>query len=122
MYKNKDKLEKFKNLFEKSKLKETMIKTGGYGDYQTCVAEHLVRLGEIETARIQQDFERSKRLEDYHMKNNFIFLPELEEKINEYNANRQKYKTFGDFVPRLLEVFEKSDIESINRKLENIRK
>ncbi|MBB6369897.1 DUF4932 domain-containing protein [Chryseobacterium shigense] len=122
VYKNKDKLEKFKDLFEKSKLKETMIKIGGYGDYQTCVAEHLVRLGEIETARIQQDFERSKRLEDYHMRNNFIFLPELEAKINEYNTDRKKYKTFGDFVPQLLEIFEKSTIESINSKLENIKK
>jgi hypothetical protein len=24
-----------------------MIKTGGYGDYQICVAEHLVRLGKF---------------------------------------------------------------------------
>ncbi|SIT22951.1 protein of unknown function [Chryseobacterium ureilyticum] len=117
VYKHKDKLKKFKDLFENSKLKEAMIKTGGYGDYQTCVAEHLVRLGEIQTARLQKDFERAKRLEAYHLKENFIFLPKLEEKLKEYNADRKKYKTFGDFVPQLLEVFENTDIESINNML-----
>ncbi len=45
-----------------------MIKTGGYGDYQICIAEHLVRLGEIETAKIQKDFERAERLKEYHLK------------------------------------------------------
>ncbi|AZA89322.1 Uncharacterised protein [Chryseobacterium nakagawai] len=122
VYPHKDQLEKFKDLFEKSNLKEIMIKTGGYGDYQTCVAEHLVRLGEIQTAKIQKDFERAKKLEDYHLKNNFIFLPLLEEKVKEYNSNRKKYKKFGDFVPQLLEVFEKTNIEFINNALDQNKK
>lgn len=115
-------LQNFKNLFEKSNLKETMIKTGGYGDYETCVSEHLVRLGEIETAKIQKDFERAKRLEEYHLKNNFIFLPQLEEKIKEYDTNRVQYKSFGDFVPQLLKVFENSNIDFINSELEKVKK
>ncbi|MBV8327426.1 DUF4932 domain-containing protein [Chryseobacterium sp.] len=122
VYKHTDQLHKFKDLFEKSNLKETMIKTGGYEDYQTCVAEHLVRLGEIQTAKIQKDFERAKRLKDYHIKNNFIFLPQLNEKIKEYNANRTKYKTFADFVPRLLEIFENSSVRFINNELDTIQK
>lgn len=119
VYKHPEKLQKFKDLFEKSELKQAMIKTGGYGDYQTCVAEHLVRLGEIETAKIQKDFERAKKLEDYHLKNNFIFLPQLQDKIKDYHSNRSKYKTFGDFVPELLNVFEDSSVEFINSKLKN---
>lgn len=122
VYKHKDKLKKFKNVFENSKLKEAMIKTGGYGDYQTCVVEHLVRLGEIQTARLQKDFERAKRLEAYHLKENFILLPQLEEKIKEYNVNRKRYRTFGDFVPQLLNVFENSGIESINNALDQNNK
>ncbi|WP_250254205.1 DUF4932 domain-containing protein [Chryseobacterium sp. Marseille-Q3244] len=122
VYPHKDKLEKFKDLFEKSNLKEVMIKTGGYGDYQTCVAEHLVRLGEIQTAKIQKDFERAKKLEDYHLKNNFIFLPLLEQKVKEYNSNRKKYEKFGDFVPQLLEVFENTNIEFINNALDQNKK
>lgn len=122
IYKNKEQLTRFKDLFEKSKLKEVMIKTGGYGDYQTCVAEHLVRLGEIETARIQKDEERVKRLQEYHLKNNFIFIPLLEEKLKDYNSNRKKYKTFGDFVPRLLEAFENSSVEFINDELKKVKK
>ncbi len=99
-----------------------MIKTGGYGDYQICIAEHLVRLGEIETAKIQKDFERAERLKEYHLKNNFIFLPLLEEKLKEYNTNRKKYRKFGDFVPQLLQVFENSDIEYINNALSQNKK
>ncbi|MEJ5103846.1 MULTISPECIES: DUF4932 domain-containing protein [Chryseobacterium] len=122
VYQYKDKLEKFKDLFEKSNLKETMIKTGGYGDYQTCVAEHLVRLGEIETAKIQKDFERAEKLKEYHLKNNFIFIPLLEEKLKDYNSNRKKYKKFGDFVPQLLEIFENTNIEFINNALTQNKK
>ncbi|ASW73685.1 hypothetical protein IQ37_14905 [Chryseobacterium piperi] len=117
VYKYKDKLEGFKDLFEKSNLKEVMIKTGGYGDFQTCVAEHLVRLGEIQTAIIQNDFERAEMLEAYHRKNNFIFLPRLEQKLKEYLANRTQYKTFGDFIPKLLEIFDDTSIEWINDEL-----
>ena len=119
---HKDKLTKFKDLFEKSKLKETMIKTGGYADYLTCVAEHLVRLGEIETARIQKDDQRLERLKDYHLKNNFIFLPLLEEKIKEYNSDRKKYKTFGEFIPKLLQIFENSSVSFIDNELDKIKK
>ncbi|WP_345988635.1 DUF4932 domain-containing protein [Chryseobacterium sp. Chry.R1] len=118
VYQNKDNLNMFKDLFEKSNLKEIMTKTGGVADYQTCVVEHLVRLGEIETAIIQNDLERAKKLEAYHLKNHFIFLPQLERKIKEYNANRKKYKKFGDFVPELLKVFENSDIKWINKELD----
>ncbi|MDM1555097.1 MULTISPECIES: DUF4932 domain-containing protein [Chryseobacterium] len=122
VYQHKDQLERFKDLFEKSNLKEVMIKTGGYGDYQTCVVEHLVRLGEIQTAKIQKDFERAEKLETYHVKSNFIFLPLLEEKLKDYNSNRKKYKKFGDFIPQLLDVFENSDIEFINNTLDQNKK
>ncbi len=122
VYKHSEKHKKFKDLFEKSNLKESMIKAGGYGDYETCVAEHLVRLGEIETAKIQKDTEKAKKLEEYHLKNNFIFLPQLEVKIKEYNSNRAKYKTFGDFVPKLLEVFDNSTIEFIDSELKKVNK
>jgi hypothetical protein len=121
VYKHKDKLDKFKDLFEKSNLKEIMTKTNGVADYQTCVVEHLVRLGEIETAIIQNDLDRAARLESYHIKNYFIFLPQLEEKIKEYNADRKKYKTFGDFVPELIKVFENSDVEFINKEIVHIK-
>lgn len=122
VYPHKAQLEKFKGLFEQSNLKEIMIKTGRYGDHQTCIAEHLVRLGEIETAKIQKDFERAKKLEEYHLKNNFIFLPLLEDKLKEYRANRKKYREFGDFIPQLLEVFENSNIEFINNALAQNKK
>lgn len=122
VYKHKDKLDKFKALFEKSNLKEIMTKTSGVADYQTCVVEHLVRLGEIQTAKIQNDTERAKKLESYHLNNYFIFLPQLEEKIKEYDANRTQYKTFGDFVPELIKVFENSNIAYINKEIDSIKK
>lgn len=122
VYRYKDQMEKFKDLFEQSNLKEIMSKTNGVGDYQTCVVEHLVRLGEIQTAKIQHDEDRAKKLEEYHLKNYFILLPQLEEKIKEYNANRAQYKTFGDFVPELIKVFENSNIEYINKEIEAIKK
>lgn len=76
----------------------------------------------IETAKIQKDFERAERLKKYHLNNNFIFLPLLEEKLKEYNTNRKKYRKLGDFVPQLLLVFENSDIEYINNALSQNKK
>lgn len=116
--KNKDKLSEFQLLFDNSKLKETMINTGGYGDYQTCVAEHLVRLGEIEVALLQHDKERADKLVQYHSKNNFIFLPQLMDRVKLYLDNRTKYPNFATFVPQLLDIFNDSNIEFINKELE----
>lgn len=75
----------------------------GYQSWWTCLTEHLVRLGEIRIAEATGERSTAQDLREYHIgQKHFIYLPQLEEKILEYENNRLKYPTFGDFFPQLL--------------------
>jgi len=116
-------LEEYKNRIELSSnlftanLREKMA-SKGVASWQTYVIESLVRLGEIRIAAIQKDYEREKRLRIYHTETeHFIYLPKLEKAIIEFENNRDKYPMWKDFIPNLLDVFEKSDTTFVNSKL-----
>ncbi|MDD7887191.1 DUF4932 domain-containing protein [Flavivirga sp. 57AJ16] len=90
----------------------------GVGNWYTYVIESFVRLGEIRIAAIQKDVEREKRLRKYHTETEyFIFLPQLEQSILEFESNRRKYPMWKDYIPKLLEVFAKNDSTFVNNKL-----
>lgn len=94
------------------------MKSKGIQSWNVYVIESLVRLGEIRVAEIQNDKERSDYLRNYHTnQEHFIFLPQLEKKILEYENNREKYPMWKDFIPELLSVFQKSTPEFVNEKL-----
>lgn len=106
---NKELIEQYAYLFDP--LKEHMGKQG-YRTWWICVTEHLVRLGEIRIAMAMQDHETADKLRnDYTVHRHFIYLPHLEAKITEYENNRDKYPTFSDFFPLLLNAF--SEIEMV---------
>ncbi|MBC9932889.1 DUF4932 domain-containing protein [Chitinophaga qingshengii] len=76
------------------------------GSWKTCVIEHLVRLGEIRIAVAMHDQAEAGRLRKMHIGEfHFVLLPLLEEKIQQYEQHRDRYKTFADFLPELLGVF-----------------
>jgi hypothetical protein len=77
----------------------------GYPNWWISLTEHLVRLGEIRIAEAMGDRRGAQRLRKYHTEQKqFIYLPLLEEKILEYEAQRDRYPGFGDFLPELLGV------------------
>ncbi|NML39859.1 DUF4932 domain-containing protein [Chitinophaga sp. G-6-1-13] len=76
------------------------------GSWKTCVIEHLVRLGEIRVAVAMHDEAEAARLRKTHIREfHFVLLPLLEEKIQEYEQHRDRYRAFADFLPELLTVF-----------------
>ena len=88
-----------------------------YDDWWICVTEHIVRLGEIRISYALNDSAQAARLRENYVKNrNFIYIPALEEKVKEYEQNRAKYKSFGDFLPELLETFSQIDSSMIINK------
>jgi len=96
-------IEKYDHLFEPVRKD---MKNQGYPGWWTCVTEHIVRLGEIRIAYLLDDPVRADRLRKNYVENRkFIYLPALEEKIIEYEQNRDRYKSFGDFFPELLQKF-----------------
>ncbi len=99
-------------------LKEKMA-SKGVSSWHTYLIESFVRLGEIRIAAIQKDDKREKRLRKYHTATeHFIFLPQLEKSILEFENNRQKYPRWKDYIPKLLEVFEKSNPAFVDKALQ----
>lgn len=94
-------------------IKEPMKKQG-YTDWPTCLSEHIVRLGEIRIAErmgLHQESERLRQL--YIQDKKFIYLPHLLETIKRYENDDVSYRTFGDFVPVLIESLKKIDTTKI---------
>jgi len=86
-----------------------------YDNWNTCVIEHIVRLGEIRIAYVLNDSTSANKIrKEYIDTNKFIYIPNLEKKILEYENNRTKYKTFSDFFPTLIEAFAEIDTTNIS--------
>ncbi|PTM03019.1 MAG: hypothetical protein DA407_14520 [Bacteroidetes bacterium] len=96
-------IDRYQDLFEPIK---NDMKKQGYVNWRTCVAEHIVRLGEIRISYVLGDSVRANRIRNDYVENrNFKYLPILEKRIDEYEKNRKKYKSIDDFLPRLLNSF-----------------
>ena len=100
-------IDAYENLFDPIK-KE--MKSQGYGSWRSCVAEHFVRLGEIRISYKLGDSVRAERLRDEYVNNrNFIYIPHLEKTIEEYEANRNLYKSIDDYITKLIYSLNKID-------------
>jgi len=111
-----EQIESSSNLFT-NQLKKVM-ESKGIQNWNVYVIESFVRLGEIRIAEIQNDKERANYLRNYHTnQEHFIFLPQLEEKVIEFENDREKFPMWKDFIPEFLKVFEKSSAEFVNEKL-----
>lgn len=99
---NINEVNKYKNLF--TDIKEDMSKQQ-YGSWDYCVNEHIIRavayraLYSSYGANVSQDYINRDTA------NKFIYIEEISEKLKEYESNRDKYPTFNDFYPRLLDGF-----------------
>ncbi|MDY7396370.1 DUF4932 domain-containing protein [Aureibaculum sp. 2210JD6-5] len=112
----KKQIESYSHLFTDS-LKEKM-ESKGIQTWNVYVIESFVRLGEIRIAEIQNDPKRADFLRNYHIQQeHFIFIPQLEKKIIEFENDREKYPKWKDFIPELLEVFDESNADFVDEKM-----
>lgn len=96
---------------------QKVMREQNYGTWWDCVAEHLVRLGEIRIAERNGDSSLAVKLRVENIDNKkFIFLPDLERKVKEYESSK-KYKSFFSFLPELIEVFQKLTVPEVNTRL-----
>lgn len=90
----------------------------GYSYWPSSVAEHIVRTGEIRIALANGNPELAEKLRKQHIEtNHFVLIPDFEKKMEEYENNRSKYKTFKDFVPELLTVLDHVTVDDLREKL-----
>ena len=108
-------LNKYEQLFTPALQK--VMQNQNYGTWWDCVAEHLVRLGEIRIAERSGDSLLASNLRREYIQNKkFIFLPELENKIKEYESDK-KYKSFLSYMPELLTVFQQFTNQEVDTRL-----
>jgi hypothetical protein len=75
----------------------------GYRTWEVIVKEYLVRLGEIRIALAMGDPELAEELREYHVNHRgFIYLPALEQIVESYEENRDRFPSFRTFLPTLL--------------------
>ncbi|RCH56508.1 hypothetical protein DJ568_01220 [Mucilaginibacter hurinus] len=96
------------------------LKNSYIHNWEVCVIEHLVRLGEIRIAHAAGNYKEESRLRHMHVKESgFILIPLLEQRIKEFEANRKKYAAFNKFLPeifRYLHSITKEEIDQLVSK------
>lgn len=87
------------------------------GNWETCLVEHLVRLGEIRIAKLMGDEKEESRLRNMHLENGFVLLPMLERMMEHYEANRKRYQSFEQFLPEVFKTLHDLKPAEIDRLL-----
>ena len=86
-------------------IKDRMSKQA-YGNWETCVNEHIIRAVVIRLIELNVSSEYSKALVENELKQYFIYIEPLIEKLKDYETKRDKNGiTFSGFYPELLNTF-----------------
>ncbi len=113
--KNRSLIYEYEYLFT-DELKEVML-VQNYDNWLDCIAEHLVRLGEIRLASRSGKEDWAEKLRHMHVREKaFILIPYFEEKIIEYENDRNK-GSFEEYLPELLRALEPLNQSNINNDL-----
>jgi len=95
-------ISKYSSLYEP--ISDTMKKQA-YGSWETCVNEHLVRAVATRLAYQQIGKEAAEKTLLYEKTRGFFYVEALCKRLEQYENQRDKYRTFADFSPELIAVF-----------------
>jgi hypothetical protein len=82
-----------------------MMKQIHYPDWETCVAEHVVRAISVRLNYLKNGQEAGSRAVQYDRSKGFAYIEALCTKLEEYEKQRDKYPTLESFCPELTGVF-----------------
>lgn len=98
------KVESCNKLFEPIKSEMGQM---AYGDWNTCVNEHIIRAVNIRIQELYKGSAKSRELLNREIANRFIYIEPLVKKLKEFEKQKDlKHLTFSDFFPQLLNVFD----------------
>jgi len=90
------------------------------GNWEVCVIEHLVRLGEIRIAVAMGDEKEANRLRKMHVNEmGFILLPMLENLVVGYESDHAKYSDFKSFLPVIFESLHRLTPQDIDKLVQH---
>ncbi|MGL5756761.1 MAG: DUF4932 domain-containing protein [Paraclostridium sp.] len=101
--KNKKLINQYKSAYEYLKTYKTPF--SGYADWEECVNEHIIRAFSIMmTRRYRGDYYADKHLKhDYDL--GYKYIPNLIDKLQDYEKNRDRYKNIECFYEELILTF-----------------
>ena len=101
--KYRDEVNKYSKLFEP--VKEIMIKNA-HGEWEICVNEHIIQ---AVVAKVLEKLVGQQVLADVILSDTveggYVYVRGIYELLNVYENNRDKYPTFEDFYPEILNYF-----------------
>ena len=111
-----DKVLLYKDLF--SPIAKKMKKLN-YDNWETTVNEHLVRAADIIMSEkaFGEENTNDRILEE--VAKGFIYIEPIIKSLKEYESNREKYKTFEEFYPKLIDSFSTFDKAEIVEKADS---
>ena len=80
-------------------------KYAGYGDWEECVNEHIVRAISIYMLKKHNKSDYINKKTEYENTLGYRYIKNIIKKLEYYENNREIYNTIGDFYPKLIDVF-----------------
>lgn len=91
----------YKDVFEE--LEKYKSEFSGYGDWEECMNEHIVRSISIHLSR---KYFTNKRIEcDYNL--GYKYIKAIVDKLEEYEKNKNMYESLGEVYQEIIKVFSK---------------
>lgn len=100
--KNSAEISKYSALYGPIKEKMTSL---AYTNWETCVNEHIVRSVVARLNYIKYGEDTYQQVISSEKSNGFFYIEPICKKLEQYEKNRDKYKTFEDFYPEIIAVF-----------------
>ena len=84
----------------------------GYGPWDECINEHIIRAVSIYLCRQHVSEALANERLDYEVKLGYLFIPHVLNALATYDQNRDLYPSIDDFYETLLQVFVPSNLPS----------
>ena len=97
---------------------ESMMNKQSYGSWWSFVNEHLVRLASIRIEKKMGIKDLNQMRKDNVVDKGFILIPDAEKLLKEYENNRERFPTFKQFIPKLIDQLKDYTRKDIEKKLE----
>jgi hypothetical protein len=96
------------------------MKKQAYGTWEVCVNEHLVRAVAARLAYHQIGKEAAEKTLLYEKTRGFFYVEALCKRLEKYENERNKYRTFADFSPELAGVFKELSEKKLGSELYSV--
>jgi hypothetical protein len=108
-----EQFDRYSSLFEP--MKETM-ENMAYGQWEICINEHIVRTVTFRLAKKVFGEELVLNKIGSEAELGFVYVPALYEKLEDYETHRDKFPTFEDFYPEIIDLFKELSEKELDKE------